>query len=88
MTVGYVGKHKLRPEEQETILTQPGDNRKEWLVFSDDPIWINRLDKLVEQGHVPQSRIIGAGKEYILKAEQVFIGIEAEQPNAQLATFA
>jgi hypothetical protein len=73
LTVGYVGDHKLKPEEQETHFNMTGDNHNEWVVFTDDAFWIARLDKLVKAGHVPEPRLIGAGKEYKLKANQVLV---------------
>jgi hypothetical protein len=73
MTVGYVGTYKLTPEEQETHFNMTGDNHNEWIVFTDDAFWIARLDKLVKAGHVPEPRLIGAGKEYKLRADQVVV---------------
>ena len=65
--VGKVGSYELLPEERETHFNMSGDNHNEFIVFSDDPYWVRRLDKIAE------GKIIGAGKEYRLRADQVLV---------------
>lgn len=57
--------NNLSNEERETHISMTGDNRKEWIVFSDDPVWIRKLDKLATGIDV------GKGREYRLQANQV-----------------
>jgi hypothetical protein len=57
---------ELLPEERETHLNMTGDNHNEWIVFTDDPYWIRRLDKVATA-----TRIVGGGKEYRLPARQL-----------------
>jgi hypothetical protein len=73
MTVCFVGEHELEPEEQETHLNMMGDKPDEWTMFTDDHVWITRMDKLVKKGYVPPPRIVGSGKEYKLRANQVSV---------------
>ena len=59
---------ELTVEERETHLNMGGDDHGTWTLYSDDPYWIRRLDKL----GVP-CVIRGAGREYTLTADQVLI---------------
>jgi hypothetical protein len=58
---------ELLPEERETHINMTGDNHDVWVVFTDDPYWIRKLDK------VAQGKPVGNGKEYKLRADQVVI---------------
>lgn len=58
---------ELLPEERETHFNMTGDNHNEWVVFSDDPYWIRKLDK------VAAGVAVGAGKEYKLRADQLLL---------------
>ena len=60
---------ELQPEERETHLNMTGDNHNEWEVFTDDPYWIRRLEKM---GIAPVKRV-GFGFQYRLSADQVLI---------------
>jgi K+/H+ antiporter YhaU regulatory subunit KhtT len=64
-------------EERETHFNMTGDNHSEWVVFTDDPYWIRRLDKI---GAV--LREYGAGKEYILSASQVTVRAKPKELSA------
>lgn len=73
-------------EEMETHLNMVAADRSRWEVFTDDPVWIGRLEKL---GFVA-TRITGVGKEFVLSADQVVIRqgkrrISEEQRAAQTA---
>jgi hypothetical protein len=59
---------ELLPEERETHLNMVGDDHGTWIVFSDDPYWMRRLDRIAEV-----VRVTGVGKEYRLDANQVII---------------
>lgn len=56
----------LTNEERETVFSMTADDHGTFTVFSDDPYWMRRLDKLAEF-----VRVVGEGKEYRLKAEQI-----------------
>lgn len=53
-------------EERETHLSMTADDRSIWLVFSDDPYWMRRLDAIAEF-----VRNVGEGKEYRLRSDQL-----------------
>lgn len=57
----------LSNAERETMLNMPADDRSGWIVFSDDPVMMRKLEK----ANAEFVRNVGAGKEYRLKAEQV-----------------
>ena len=57
----------LDPSERETHISMAGDDHSQWLVFSDDPYWQRRLDRIAVGAPV------GAGKMYVLRAEQVLL---------------
>lgn len=57
---------KLTLAETETHLNMTADDRSVWIVFSDDPVMMRRLDRIGEF-----VRVVGAGKEYRLSATQV-----------------
>lgn len=61
--------YELTPEERETHLNMTGDNHDEWEVFTDDPYWIRRFEKL---GVEPFQKV-GWGYKYRLRADQVLI---------------
>ena len=65
--VGKVGSYELLPEERETHFNMTGDNHAEFVVFSYDPYWVRRLDKIAV------GVAVGAGKEYRLRADQVLV---------------
>lgn len=55
-------------ESRETHLNMIGVDHGTWYVFTDDPYWIRRLDKIGEL-----VRETGQGREYKLQANQVII---------------
>jgi len=57
----------LDPSERETHISMAGDDHTQWLVFSDDPFWQRRLDRIAVGAPA------GAGKMYVLRAEQVLL---------------
>jgi hypothetical protein len=59
----------LQPNERETCFNMTGDNHNEWIVFTDDPFWQRRLERL---GIVPV-KVVGAGRHYRLTDDQVLI---------------
>lgn len=59
----------LSNAERETMLNMPADDRSRWIVFSDDPVMMRRL----ENANAEFVRNVGAGKEYRLRADQVLI---------------
>jgi len=59
----------LQPDERETHLSMAGTEHGHWDVFTDDPYWIRRLEKL----GIEPIRIVGAGCQYRLTADQVMI---------------
>jgi hypothetical protein len=65
---------ELLPEERETHLNMTGDNHDVWVVFTDDPYWIRRLDKVATA-----TRIVGEGKEYRLPAKQITLRARARE---------
>ena len=65
--VGKIGSYELLPEERETHFNMVGDNHNEFIVFSDDPYWVRRLDKIAV------GVAVGTGKEYRLRADQVLV---------------
>jgi len=75
--------NNLSNEERETHLNMTGDNHKEWAVFTDDPFWIRRLDKIAT------GTLVGKGKEYRLEIGQVTIRAKrAPMSEAQKAALA
>lgn len=58
---------KILPEERETCLNMNGGDHSAWEVFTDDPYWIRRLDKITTGTEK------GLGKVYKLTADQVLI---------------
>ena len=58
----------LTLEEQETCFNIIASDRSKVHVFTDDPVWIARLDKVSEA-----VRNTGEGKEYILRIEQLVV---------------
>lgn len=74
---------ELTPEERETHISMAGDDHATFDVFSDDPYWIRRLEKL---GVKPYASV-GAGFKYKLRADQVLVRkgkrmVSEEQRNA------
>ncbi len=59
--------NELQPEERETHFNMTGDDHQQWTVFTDDPYWIRRLDKITI------GKPVGNGKEYTLRADQVLV---------------
>ncbi len=58
---------KILPEERETCINMNGGDHASWEVFSDDPYWIRRLDKIATG--TPK----GFGFVYQLTADQVLV---------------
>jgi len=58
----------LAPDERETCLSMTGDDHSTWVVFTDDPFWIRRLDKIATA-----YQELGEGRMYRLDAGQVSI---------------
>ena len=58
----------LTLEEQETCFNIIANDRNKVHVFSDDPVWIARLDKISEA-----IKVTGEGKEYILRIDQLVV---------------
>lgn len=58
--------NELSNVERETHLNMVADDRSVWIVFTDDPVMMRKFDKIAEL-----KRVVGAGKEYRLRAEQV-----------------
>lgn len=61
---------KPKPEEQETAIVQSADNRSEWVVYTDDPYWIKRLDALKAE---VIKEYYGGGKTYRLSDKQITV---------------
>ena len=57
---------ELEIAERETHLNMTGDDHDTWIVYSDDPYMMRKLDKIAEF-----VKRVGWGKEYKLRAEQV-----------------
>lgn len=69
--------HRLRvrgnmaeQEEIETAFYQNAANRKEWSVFTEDPVWVRKLEKI---GAVLVRDNLNGGKTYTLRADQVLV---------------
>ena len=56
--------------ERETHLNMTGDDHGTWDVFTDDPFWIARLDKIATA-----YKVNGEGRWYKLRADQVVVRI-------------
>lgn len=56
-------------DHRETVLNMTADNHGEWEVFTDDPYWIRRLERL----SVQSTKKVGEGFKYKLRADQVLI---------------
>lgn len=54
--------------ERETHLNQTGDNHSTWEVFTDDPYWQCRLDKVTTP-----VKVVGEGRYYKLDKGQITI---------------
>lgn len=65
--IGKIGSYEMLPDERETNFNMVGDNHNEFIVFSDDPYWVRRLDKIAV------GVVVGAGKEYRLRADQILV---------------
>lgn len=59
----------LSSAERETMLNMAADDRSGWIVFSDDDVMMRRI----ESANAEFVRVVGAGKEYRLRADQVLI---------------
>lgn len=68
----------LSNEERETHFNMTGDDHGVWLVYSDDPFWIRRLDAIAEF-----VRNVGHGKEYRLQADQLTLRKGKRQLSAE-----
>ena len=60
----------LTASERETRLSMMGDDHSTWDVFTDDSMWIDRLDRITTA-----IRTQGEGKWYKLRADQVVVRI-------------
>jgi len=58
----------LTQDEQETCFNIVASDRSKIHVFTDDPVWIGRLDKISTA-----IKVTGEGKEYILRADQLVV---------------
>lgn len=56
-------------DHRETHLNMTADNHGEWEVFTDDPFWIRRMERL----GVQPTQKVGEGFKYILRVDQVLI---------------
>lgn len=59
----------LTLEERETHFNMTGDNHDLFEVYSDDPYWIRRLDKIAVAWRIEY----GGGKHYRLDASQITV---------------
>lgn len=60
----------LTVAERETRFSMMGDDHGTWDVFTDDPFWIARLDKIATAW-----KENGEGRWYTLRADQVVVRI-------------
>jgi hypothetical protein len=58
----------LTLEERETAITQSAADRSRWIIYTDDPVMITKLERL---GMPAVVRVDGIGREYIVEANQV-----------------
>lgn len=72
--------NELQPEERETHFNMTGDDHQQWAVFTDDPYWIRRLDK------VAIGKQVGNGKAYTLRADQVLVRTGKKQLSDEAKT--
>jgi len=56
--------------ERETHLNMTGDDHGTWDVFTDDPFWIARLDKIATA-----YKVNGEGRWYKLRSDQVVVRV-------------
>ena len=62
---------KLTLEEQETHISMIADNRGLWIVYSDDPVMIARLERIgAKLTEIAPDEI---GRHYELRADQVLL---------------
>ena len=62
-------KNEVVLDHRESHFNMTADNHDEWIVFTDDPYWIRRLDKIATGKPVAN----GDGKQYTLRADQVLV---------------
>ena len=60
----------LTVAERETRLSMTGDDHGTWDVFTDDPFWIARLDKIATA-----YKVNGEGRWYKLRSDQVVVRV-------------
>jgi hypothetical protein len=60
-------------DERETHISQSADDRSVWEIYTDDPIWIERLRKLGIQEDTTRKTAEGLGKYFILPDNQLTI---------------
>ena len=60
----------LTVAERETHLNMTGDDHGTWDVFTDDPFWIARLDKIATA-----YKVNGEGRWYKLRSDQVVVRV-------------
>ena len=63
----------LTAAERETRLSMMGDDHGTWNVFTDDPMWIDRLDKIATA-----YRVNAEGRWYKIPARQVTLRAPAK----------
>ena len=63
----------LSAAERETRLSMMGDDHGTWNVFTDDPMWIDRLDKIATA-----YRVNAEGRWYKIPARQVTLRAPAK----------
>ena len=56
--------------ERETHLSQSADNHDEWEMYTDDPVWISRMNRL---GIVAKRTTAAGGKFYLVPDSQITI---------------
>ena len=59
---------KLTKEDQETLITMDADNRAVWKVYTSDPVFITKLNKIAEP-----TRSDDWGNHYEVDARQVLL---------------
>ena len=57
-------------EERETHINQTANDRSKWIIYTDDPVWINRLDKMLGNDEVTRTAN-GIGFLYVVPVSYV-----------------
>tara|TARA_Y100000310_G_scaffold112331_1_gene110807 strand:- start:193 stop:471 length:279 start_codon:yes stop_codon:yes gene_type:complete len=69
--------NSLANDERETYFTQVAEDRHTWIVYSDDPVWVARFEKMGLKWE-PE----GVGRQYTLSTEDFTVSI---RPKRQLS---